>query len=283
MFSLDIKIKELKEYFEGRPEVAMAFVFGSYAKGHSISESDFDLAVYFQPQSNAVEWEEILDYSLEDQIWSDVEKIIGVKTDLLVLNRAPSTVAYAVLQEGKPIIIKNKNLYWRLFLTISTAAEDLREFANDFLIIKQRSQSLNDIDRDRLVRILDFLESELIDYNKFKGLDQRTYESDRPIRRNVERWAENIVNASVDIAKIILASEKKKIPQTYREVLQSLDTVNEFDIEIASQLARFSKLRNILAHEYLDIRFANIDKFINQTEGIYKSLVNFVKQFLVSK
>lgn len=277
---LEEKIALLRNYFSQKPEVLMVFIFGSYAQKRETTESDLDLAVYFKPEGGTLEWEETRYYEEEDRIWSDVERIAGQRTDFIVLNRAPATLAFSILQEGIPVIIKNPAYHLRFSLMINSAAEYLREFTRDFWMIKQRSMSLSDVDRDRLIRIIDFLEAELADYPEFKDMDRTIYESDAATRRNVERWAENIVNASIDIAKIILASEKKRIPQTYRQITEGLSLVEHFSPLTAQKLAQFSKLRNILAHEYLDIRFDQIKKFVQESETSYKDLVNFVKNFI---
>lgn len=274
------KIALLKTYFSKRAEVSMAFVFGSHVKGSATSESDFDVAVYFKPEEKALEWEETKSYKGEDEIWKNVEKLVALNTDLVILNRAPSTLAFSVLQEGKPIIIKDRSLYLRFLLTVSLEAEDFREFADDFWGIKQRSKSLRSADRERLIRIVDFLESELEDRPRFKGLDRKTYDSNSSVRRDVERWVENVVNASIDMAKVLLASAGKRMPQTYREMLEKLSTLEGFDSAVAEELAKYSKLRNILAHEYLDIRFEQIRNFVEESEGAYEKLVEFVKNLL---
>ena len=276
----DEKIALLKDYFAKKQDIVMAFVFGSYAKSREMSESDLDIAIYFQPTNSMLEWEETKQYENEDKIWSEIERMAGIKTDLVVLNRAPATMAAAIISEGVPIVIKDYALYLRFLLTVSSAAEYFREFTIDFWNIKQRSRSLTDIDRDRLIRIADFLETELKEYPAFISLNQKIYESDAATRRNAERWAENIVNSSIDMAKIVLASEKKRIPQTYREILRELSLINDFDQEAAEKLAQFAKLRNILAHEYLDIRFVQIKKFIQESEPAYRQLLDFVKKFV---
>jgi uncharacterized protein YutE (UPF0331/DUF86 family)/predicted nucleotidyltransferase len=258
----------------------MAFVFGSQVKGSATSESDFDVAVYFKPEGRILEWEATKSYKDEDKIWKDVEKLVGINTDLVILNRAPSTLAFSVLQEGKPIIIKDRSLYLRFLLIVSSAAEDFREFVEDFWKIKQRSKSFRSTDRERLTRVVDFLESELEDQPQFRNLDRKTYDSNPSLRRDVERWVENIVNASIDIAKILLAAEGKRIPQTYRETLERLSLLENFDSAVAEGLAKFSKLRNILAHEYLDIRFEQITNFVEESEAVYGKLVEFVKNLL---
>ena len=188
-----------------------------------------------------------------------------------------------MLYEDVPIIIKDNSLYWRFFLSISFAAEDFRAFTRVYWAIKQRSKSLTDIDSDRLIHILDFIESELSDLPMFNPLTKNAYMSDSSTRRNVERWVENIVNASIDLAKIVSASEQKKIPQTYREILQNMELLEVFDSEVAQKLSGFSKLRNVLAHEYIDIRYEQIDTFIQEMEPSYRKLFNFAKGMLKRK
>ena len=62
-------------------------------------------------------------------------------------------------------------------------------------------------DKERLIRYIDFMESELADFPKFRKVDWRAYNKDKDARRNLQRWVENIVNCSIDIAKVILVSE----------------------------------------------------------------------------
>jgi len=280
MKNIKKKIELLKNYFAGQQNVSMAFLFGSQIKNTATAESDFDIAVYFQPKNKELEWEGTDYYVNEDKIWLEVEKIIGASVDFVVLNRAPSTIAFAVLHNNEQLIIKDRSLYLRFFLAISFAAEYFRDFTLDFWTIKQRSMSLNEIDRERLIRVVDFLETEIADYSKFVNITQKIYESDAISRRNLERWAENIVNSSIDVAKIVLASGKKKIPQTYREILQELSLLDNFDLDVAEKLAQFAKLRNILAHEYLDIRFNLLKKFVVESELVYRKLICFIKTFL---
>lgn len=46
----------LKDYFEGRKDIAFAFLFGSAARGKIRREGDVDIAVYFWPEKD-IEWE----------------------------------------------------------------------------------------------------------------------------------------------------------------------------------------------------------------------------------
>lgn len=127
---------------------------------------------------------------------------------------------------------------------------------------------------------MDFLSSEIADAGDFSSLTRESYLTDSGRRRNVERWIENIVNASIDIAKVLLASVQTRLPQTYREIFLNLGTLQDFDAETAENLSRFSRLRNILAPEYLDTRWARISAFIREAVPYYHRLLAYVSQIL---
>jgi uncharacterized protein YutE (UPF0331/DUF86 family) len=137
-------------------------------------------------------------------------------------------------------------------------------------------------DRERLIRYVDFMESELSDFPKFSKIDWKTYTGDRDIRRNLERWIENIVNCSIDIAKVILVSEDRRVPTSYKGVLKELGATQHFDESLGEDISQWAFLRNILAHEYLDIRWTTIKKFIQTAEPIYRQLITKIKFFLQS-
>lgn len=115
----------------------MAFLFGSYAKSMPHSESDMDIAVYFRTKGDCLEWEEFdIEYEGEDEIWLDLEKLLKRNVDLIVLNRARSSIANSAIK-GVPIIIKDRGLYLDFMLRVTTEAEDYRETVEDFWRIKQ--------------------------------------------------------------------------------------------------------------------------------------------------
>ena len=131
---VDHILKVLREYFSSREDVAFSFLFGSYADGTATSLSDVDVAVYFYPKRRRpVEFEEEVYYEGEDEIWADLEEILGKEVDLLVLNRAPAVVADSAIR-GKPIIIKDPGLYIDFMLVVTSEAIDFREMLKrDFL------------------------------------------------------------------------------------------------------------------------------------------------------
>ena len=127
----------LKEYFEKRDDILMAFLFGSHAREMAHRESDVDIAIYLRPEGNSLECEEFdAKYDAEDKIWLDIERLLMRNVDLIVLNRARSWIANSAIH-GRPIIIKDRGLYLDFMLRVTSEAEDYREMVEDYWKIKQ--------------------------------------------------------------------------------------------------------------------------------------------------
>jgi predicted nucleotidyltransferase len=121
-------IDELKSYFEGKKEVSMAFLFGSAAAGRVIPESDIDVAVWFDKE-----------YTMKDidKMWLEIESLMHRNVDLIVLNAARPTIAWAALR-GKKLLIRDYRLYFRKLLEISQEAEDMQDFILDLFRLRQK-------------------------------------------------------------------------------------------------------------------------------------------------
>jgi predicted nucleotidyltransferase/uncharacterized protein YutE (UPF0331/DUF86 family) len=297
--------ERLTTVLSSNPEVVFALLFGSAASGRQTSESDVDVAVYFghtdaalpgsrepSPDNQSAgrvlpDIEETTEFPAEHDLWRELERAADTDVDLVVLNRAAATIAASALATGTVLVNRDPSLYRKFELTVTSLAEEQREFADDFVKIKDRSRSLSDIDRARLIRIVDFLQDELEDYPEFRDIDLERYSTDRTMRRSVERWVENLVNASIDAAKIVLASERRPVPHTYAEALEMLATVKDFwpdgpdaGRETARRLAQNTRVRNMLAHEYLDLRFTKVDQVVDHAEERYGALVRAIRYWM---
>lgn len=121
-------LDELRRYFKARKDIAFAFLYGSQAKGNATKLSDVDIAIYFYPQRKGVlEYEEEVFYPTEDEIWSDLEKLIHKDVELLVLNRVSASVAASAIR-GIPLLIRDWGLYLDFMLIITRVAEDFMDF-----------------------------------------------------------------------------------------------------------------------------------------------------------
>ncbi len=130
----DSDIKALKNYFETRKDIAFAFLFGSQARGTATKLSDIDIAVYFYPEKRQpVEYEEEKYYEGEDEVWSDLERILKREIEMLVLNRVSATIAASAIR-GVPLAINDWGFYLDFMLIVTREAEDFREMVfKDYL------------------------------------------------------------------------------------------------------------------------------------------------------
>lgn len=265
------EIQLLAKFFETEPHTLMAFLFGSRAKGMERTESDWDIGVYLKEA-----------YSLEiiDKLWVELANILKRDVDLVVLNEAPPLLASRIAREGFPLVVKDRSVYLDFLIKVTEEAEFFRQFSADYYEIYQRSTSLSEIDKARLKRIIIFLENEMSDFPRFEKMSYAEYQRDIPKRREVERWIENLINSVIDISKIILASEKKVIPDTYQKIVLELSTVPGIEKEVAGTISRWIILRNILAHEYLDIRWTRINDFLKNSESYLKKFLQQAKKLL---
>ena len=274
------KIKLLKDYFVKRDDVLMAFIFGSYARGQEIPESDFDIAIYFRPKGKEIEGEKDINYENEDKIWPDVTDIVEKEVDLVCLNNAPASLVSNVIKTGFSLVIKDQELYLEIYLRASLEAEDFCGFAKDYFGIYKRAKSLLPEQKIRLLERLQFLDNELEEIEEFRNLTFKEYQDNKTKRRNVERWAENIINATIDTAKIILASEKKMMPKTYEQALRDFGVFAGLSERDSKYFSKFANLRNILAHEYLDILYKKIQNFIQEFPPLYRKITDFLEKYL---
>lgn len=259
MSSTEQLVATVRSALDEFPDISFAFLFGSAASERLRADSDIDLAVYGSSEGLEIESDRRLVHEIDIQI--AVERATGRNVDLLVLNRAPATVCSAALLHGLPVLVRNGSLYSRYFLAVTSVAIDFLETEREFRRIRDRSASLSDIDRNRLLRILEFIQQELEDQPEFETVTHHRYQSDRGMRRNLDRWVEILINAGIDAAKIILASEHREVPQTYGQILELIEETPPFDT-LSGRLKHLAALRNLMAHEYLDLRFTRVQEFV---------------------
>jgi len=136
---------------------------------------------------------------------------------------------------------------------------------------------INNIQKTSIVKRVDFIETELKDLEEYKKLDFENYSQNRKTRRDVERLVENIANASIDIGKILLAGEDVELPDTYKDIFTKLAETKVIDTKLSEDLSDLVRLRNILAHQYLEIKWEMIKKFINRGMEEVKKYLEIIK------
>ncbi|MGQ9780015.1 MAG: type VII toxin-antitoxin system MntA family adenylyltransferase antitoxin [Bacillota bacterium] len=119
--NLKVLSAKLGEYLASRNDVVLAFLFGSYPKGKATGRSDVDVAVYFSRAYNL---------ATVNELTSALETLLQKNVDLIVLNEANPSVAWAALR-GIPLLIRDRAFYLQYMLDVSREAEDFGEFIDD--------------------------------------------------------------------------------------------------------------------------------------------------------
>ncbi len=96
LFDLDQHRTALHDYFAAQPNVIVAYLFGSHARGQAHWHSDIDIAILHEPGLSS-------DASLDLRL-DVIDELMGLlasnDVDVIVLNQAPLALAYRVLRDG---------------------------------------------------------------------------------------------------------------------------------------------------------------------------------------
>ena len=242
--------------------IGFAYLFGSAVADRLRLDSDLDVAVYLN-SGRRLQIESERREKVEVDIQLALERATNRNVDLLVFNRAPASVCAVAMLEGVAVLVRDHSVHSRYFLAVTSVAMDFRDTEREYRMIRARSRSLSETDRARLERIADFIEQELEDRKKFTEVGLNRYRSDRDLQRNLDRWVEQLINAAIDSAKIILASERRPVPQTYAQILSVIEARDAL-ASLGKSLQPLAALRNLMAHEYLDLRYDRVNEFVHE-------------------
>ena len=134
-------------------------------------------------------------------------------------------------------------------------------------------------DRSKLISSLDYLLKELPFLSGYeREVDWKVYQTQRSKRLEIERWVESLINATLDISKVLLTAGSEEVPETSREILFKVGSL-VFDREVkAEAFSELAKIRNTLAHRYLDVKWEDIKRFLQLVPELYPLFLDFVKR-----
>jgi predicted nucleotidyltransferase len=110
-------LEKLEAFFEGIPGVALVYLFGSVAAGHSHKDSDVDIGVVFKdpPPIDSIN-------DLRDKL----NALLGREVDLISLNRASPILKMQVLKNGRLIYMVDEKPFHQFFVDTVNQYHDLK-------------------------------------------------------------------------------------------------------------------------------------------------------------
>jgi predicted nucleotidyltransferase len=97
---------ELRKLFGALPDVAVAVLFGSAARGALTSDSDVDLAVALSSGP--------VDSQMKQRLLETVGERLGRPADIVDLRNQRGRLAARIMREGVPLVIRDTALWGRL-------------------------------------------------------------------------------------------------------------------------------------------------------------------------
>lgn len=112
MRNINLKLKELKQYFAGIENIISVWIIGSYGTDNQREDSDLDLAILFEKEAAIYD---------EMKLSAAISSIIVFEdVDIVNLKKAPITLQFKTISEGR-------QLYERDYIKVC----DYIEFVNN--------------------------------------------------------------------------------------------------------------------------------------------------------
>lgn len=140
--------------------------------------------------------------------------------------------------------------------------------------------SPRDLDPDVIQARLHLLDGLLEDLANVGELTAADLEADRMLRHAIERILSQVVDLAVSINSHIAATELGRAPGDYRSSFGLLREAGVIDGGLTDRLVPSVGLRNVLAHEYVDIDLAVVAAASGQARKDYGDYVRAVAQWL---
>ncbi|OGG15650.1 hypothetical protein A3D77_01320 [Candidatus Gottesmanbacteria bacterium RIFCSPHIGHO2_02_FULL_39_11] len=118
-------IKRIKQYFSNKPEIAAAYLYGSYARGEQKEDSDIDIAILLNSSVKNT-------FDIQIQHQNNIEKLLKKKVEVQAINSSRVDFSYRVISEG--IIIHGYNNPFRVDFEVKTMQNyfDLMPFFKEY-------------------------------------------------------------------------------------------------------------------------------------------------------
>jgi len=114
------------------------------------------------------------------------------------------------------------------------------------------------VDPDVVARRLLAMNEALRELQRPGASDARVLAGDAVLRAAVERWLQIAVEACIDVADHVIASEGWTPPQSARAAFAALAAHGKLPVDLAERLGGAAALRNILVHDYVSVDLARL-------------------------
>jgi uncharacterized protein YutE (UPF0331/DUF86 family)/predicted nucleotidyltransferase len=248
-------------------------LFGSFARGEATPVSDVDLAYLASGDPDEV----------RGRLYDVVVEALGTdEVTLADVQRLPAPVAWQVLAEGRPLVLRDLERVARWveeLLRVAPEVLRLRADGNtDFL--RGVLMASDDVDRERVVELLRAVSADLNDLREKARMGREDFLASRDAQAVVERRLQTAVEGCLNVGNHLVARKRLGVPRDYADVFRILGRAGVLSPELVEAMADMARLRNLIVHLYSTIDHARIHESLPRRIATLESFVEEVGRWL---
>ena len=109
------------------------------------------------------------------------------------------------------------------------------------------------VDERRFRAILDRIGTEITELRRLAAMDDATLQADPERMPGVKYRLQIAVEACIDAAEHLIASEGLRAPESFADTFTVLGEAGRLDATLARSLEDAARFRNLLVHQYADV------------------------------
>ncbi|TDO94054.1 uncharacterized protein YutE (UPF0331/DUF86 family) [Halanaerobium saccharolyticum] len=268
---LEPELKEnIADFLKKEVNVKLAFIFGSYGTKYQNTDSDLDLAVFFDDPPEILEQMELA---------ARLELELGkYDIDLINLNNVKIDFKYEVVTGGKLIYSRDEietAEFKEEVLRFGSEAEGFEyNFKEEYIAaIKEKATEIN---YDRIAEKIKFIKDNLKKLKELAELEKKDFLSDF---RNYDTAKYNLqaaVEAMLDITAHIISREGYTSPNTSADSFRILADEGIIEEDMLLKFVKMTKFKNRIVHLYDQIDEEYIYRIINNHLSDIESFVDLI-------
>jgi uncharacterized protein YutE (UPF0331/DUF86 family)/predicted nucleotidyltransferase len=253
--------------------LAAVWLFGAFARGEATPVSDVDLAYLASGDPEEV----------RGRLYDVVVEALGTdEVTLADVQRLPAPVAWQVLAEGRPLVLRDPERVARWteeLLRVAPELLRLRADGNtDFL--RGVLMASNEVDRERVVELLWAVSADLNDLREKARMGREDFLASRDAQAVVERRLQTAVEGCLNAGNHVVARKRLGVPRDYADVFRILGRAGVLSPELVEAMADMARLRNLILHLYSTIDHTRIHESLPRRTATLESFVEEVGRWL---
>lgn len=134
--------------------------------------------------------------------------------------------------------------------------------------------------RDKIAEKLRYLTDALTKLEPFRRLSEDEYQSDNRNQYSVERLFQTVLEATLDVARLIIIDQQLTKPTEARSEFAILADSGVLPVELAERLTNAKKFRNVLVHDYVSVDPEKVRQHLQHDIDDLKSFAQTVAAYL---